>query len=840
MLSRIYRVFAVLMAFSIIFSATDVMKAQAMAVVEKEQVTLQAATSSPCSNLDVIFIVDQSDSMSRNDAIKNRKYAVEGMIDILVDLAMNQCPDSRHRIGVISFGAEERTRVDVELYDIDPGTATDARRIREELRPRVIADNLGSTYPEPAFVEAEKMFERNQVDEAEPRKKAIIFITDGLPCGKSGCEGSDYNANTIALRSLVDGRFSFASDLKSRESCLADVRKDYQNNTPPVEKTTACLESYPVSFESYGESTYLFTLLLHNSDEDYVPSAISQLDGMSQDYSGYVRKNQRQNQIPSSLREILSQLVGVRPSLLTGPSFAVNPYLNRMIVTAYKQSADVQFTLSYKDAEGTTHTIQGGQATGGFTLDPDNGYYQFGANETYTILNPYPGIWNMSTSNPSGLDVFYQPIQSDFRQTAPFSQIPQYDREPFFNEADPFNLEFTLFDDSNNGAVILQSDKALFAIDVQANVTDPDGKEITYPLKWDIDKKNFIAEQPLQVPLAGTYKISIVGKTRIHEGEPVVESANENQVFDKTLTLFSVDGEFSGLDVTPFEIVALSPVTGETKIGIHGTIMDGWPLPVSVFPVRVKITDENGNILPNPDSIFINQEDAITAQLTYLPKVEDGEEDEELEEAINTEIIILQPDPAVPGEFIGQFQNFGYEGSHILTLTVGVDKMEQGYWTYRREVKVEFSRDDCLMCRTSTYYGILGIIIATILTIIAYNIAIRTNKVSGSLILVDGSAPIAEFGLYNGTNFRKIKNRELDPYPQLALKYMKAQNIGKKRRTTKQRDEASGGLYSDEAQGIRVDCVSTNGRKFSVDLYPKTPTMYSDDTMAQMLFEPVE
>jgi hypothetical protein len=132
-------------------------------------------------------------------------------------------------------------------------------------------------------------------------------------------------------------------------------------------------------------------------------------------------------------------------------------------------------------------------------------------------------------------------------------------------------------------------------------------------------------------------------------------------------------------------------------------------------------------------------------------------------------------------------------------------------------------------------------IIVLILALIIYNIAIRTNKISGSLIFVDGSTTIAEFGLYSGTNIRRFKKRELDGYPQLMLKSMKAKNIGKKRRTTNQDGDVSGGSYFDDQQGIHIDCVSSDGRKFPVELHPKTPTSYSnEETFAQMIYEPIE
>ena len=222
MLKRSYRKILIFFFLFIILcvNSIEIEAVNASTITKKDQVFLQETSLSSCSNLDVIFIVDQSDSMSRNDPTENRKNAVIGMIDLLVDLAMNQCPDSHHRVGVISFGAKENSRVDIEMYDIDPVTASDARRIREDLRPRVMADNLGTTYPESAFIAAEKMFRQNELGDPEPRKRVVIFITDGLPCSPLQCEGADYNATTGSLVSLINDHFDFSDDLRVRENCL--------------------------------------------------------------------------------------------------------------------------------------------------------------------------------------------------------------------------------------------------------------------------------------------------------------------------------------------------------------------------------------------------------------------------------------------------------------------------------------------------------------------------------------------------------------------------------------------------------------------------------------------
>lgn len=836
---RAYRIFSLLLVFSLLMAflpAAQAAPAPQPPAVAAQTFSAQDFAQAACSNLDVIFIVDQSDSMSRNDATANRKYAVESMIDTLVDMAMNQCPETSHRLGVISFGGQDRTRVDVEMYEINPSTSAGARRIREELRPRVKADNLGTTYPEPAFEEAYRMFSRNELNDGAARKRVIIFITDGLPCAADRCEGTDYNATTASLRSLIDSRFSFASDLKKSEDCLAALRGDYPDTLPPAEKTTDCLEKNAVAPASYASSTYLFTMLLHNSDEDYVPSAVAQLESVSRAHAGELFKNQSENQIPTTLRKILYQLMGLRPSLLRGPDFAVNPYLNKMIVTAYKRSESVDFKLSYTDAAGQVHSIQGGQATPGFTLDPDNGYYKFGANETYTILNPYPGIWSMSTSNPSGLDVFYQPIEAAFRQTSPITQTPQYDREPFYNVDDPDYLEFTLFDDANGGAVVTQAEKALFAIDVKAVVTDPAGKQVEYTLPWNNPTQSFKTDQPLQVPLAGAYNLTITGTTRRHEGEPVVDTANETAVFDKPFTLFQVNTQFTGLDVTPVQLESLTPQAQQNAGSVHATLLSGWPLKVLPLQVRVHLVGEDGAPLTDSQALFTDPSHAMQAELVYEPETREGEADDQ-EGPETTAPAFLTPDPAVPGEFVASFPNFEHEGRHSLKITIDRSQMQSGYWPYRNQTTVEFTRTDCLFCRAGTYFVILGAIIALIAAFIAYQIAIRTNKVSGTLYFKDGAAVLAEFGLYNGTNFRTIRGRELDP--QLMLKRVTVKNTGKRKRNQLQ-DAVTGGYYGGESLGVTVDYVTHDGRHAQVNLDPGFAANYSEETIAQMVYEPAE
>ena len=72
-----------------------------------------------CYSLDVIFLIDQSDSMSGkgsgrpNDPTEQRVYAPRWAIDWLADNALDICPNAVHRIAVISYGGS--TGIDLKL-----------------------------------------------------------------------------------------------------------------------------------------------------------------------------------------------------------------------------------------------------------------------------------------------------------------------------------------------------------------------------------------------------------------------------------------------------------------------------------------------------------------------------------------------------------------------------------------------------------------------------------------------------------------------------------------------------------------------------------------------------
>jgi len=830
MLQKIFRYltsFFLVCNLMVTFSRASALSVPAIAAVHQ-----QAEQKLSCANLDVIFIVDQSDSMSRpgvgSDPLENRTNAIKAMIDLLVDLAVDQCPDSSYRVAVVSFGDKGKARVDLPLSNISPDDFKQGQELRAELVKKINADQLGQTYPLEGFEKAYRIFRDASKYGDEPRKKVILFLTDGIPCtgNNAACLGTgDPIAAANEVSNSVNNWFPFRPELLKAENCLAGLRTQYPDGNYPPEKVNQCLKDIPEDKRAayYDQSTYIYTILL-KSDLSYPAGLLEIFEKMSQDHAGrMVELKRNRSEIPSTMRQILSELEGVRPNLLNcGNPFAVNPYLKRLKVTAYNISPENKIVLSYVDAEGRSHQIQGGVGDSGFTLAEP--YYTYGVNERYVFEYPYPGQWQVSAENCEGVDIYIEPIAlNDFQNYQPNlpDELPEYDIPPYYSVDEPYYLEYQM---KAGNRIIEQAPQAIFAINAQVQVTAPNGQQYTIPMRYDPARKKFVATQPLQLPVEGTYKMVLTGTTKRHEGDIAVPpNQSDAQVFTSTYELFHFENEFKVFPVTPFVLQAVSPTPNARVYHVHQTILHGWSLKVSPLPVRVRLATRDGQPFSSWQEVFIDDNNAITAVLS----TESGQ---------TSQVITLQPDPNAPGEYIGEIPGFEVLGPQTLTYRVNMQTVARTYRPDRQILEVPIERADGLFHAKGFYIALFWLIIASIITLIVYNILIRTNKVTGSLIFVDGSEILAEFGLYNGTNFRVIKGKELAPYPQFSLKRMKVYNLSKKTRGGKT-DEL---LEPGEPQGVRVECVGMDGSRFTVDLYPKTPTVYSDQGVGMMIYEPVE
>lgn len=799
-----------------------------------------------CVNLDVIFIIDQSWSMSApgtaeaSDPLKQRKYAVDAMVDLLTNLALDQCSGTHHRLGVISFGTSPRVDLDLSFTDIAPSSQEQASILRDEfgIKQNIVAGELGQTNPLPAFDLARKMFRLAPEIGDGPRKKVVIFFTDGIPdcdnCPDNPLEGA------IQISNRVSAYFPFDSVLLNRESCLSELRETYSDDEdgPPDEKVNDCLDAHRVEESVYKESVYIWTVFLKPPGYAQYDSAyrdvINYYDSMSEEHGGDAIELSATslNDIPTEFRKIISALAGVRPVLLECGNFSVDPYLSEARLTVYKIDPEIQVTLSYFDVGGNRHEIVGGQASTPSAFIVKD-YYAFGANEAYILEFPYPGIWQLTADNCNGLDTYYEKVEIDttgYQSNIP-AVIPQYDLPPYYDENAPQYLQYEMRD-AQTGVVVQQADHPRFEVNVNATVLDPNGEENVYPMVWRDDEQKFISQNPLQVALSGPYEISIEGSTYVHEGNPSPVENNYEQVFALSRILFNqTDITFDVGLVAPFDFVVVEPVPGTTITNVHQTVSGGWPLKPELLPVRVKLVDRDGNVLSNPEDYL-----AITQSAFKASVVGNG---------IVSPEITLTPDPENPGFFQGEIPEFDVEGEQELTVRLVQQAVKSDARPDRSFVEASFSRKDSFFHNPTAYKIMLVALILFMIIWVIYYFATHNNKVSGNLVFKDGDTTIAEFNLNSGNNWRLIRSRELENFPQLMLKKIKVTNVGGKKR--KQQEDSSDEFLQESAfgggsqRGVRVLGTTDGGRKFSIDhLEPDLPTPYGDESFAQMIYEPLE
>ena len=801
--------------------------------------TSQADTTNEgCYSLDVVFLIDQSGSMSgyggvpASDPKDQRKYAVDAVIDQLSDIALDRCPDTEHRIAVISYGTD--AQIDLEFSNINPDSFDDAERIRELLKRDVSAKEMGQTHPQLAFELAAEIIDDLPLPESgEVRKKVIIFISDGIPYG-TGQNAIEY---VREMQTQISENFPFNTKLLNQEQCLDDLREHYGNlEDSPEESINACLKKCPDGQCDYQGSTYIWMILL-KSFQPYPQGLLDIYAAIAESHAGQlIELGQNRQEIPTTFRTILSDLAGVKAALLQCGKFAVNPYLRKATLNVYKLDEELSVTLSYVDVDGIKHEITQGESSTAQGYDLAE-YYTFGTNERYVLNYPYPGLWDLRADDCTGLDAYYEEVNvtAGYDYLVP-SELPQYDREPFYDAENPFYMEVQMLD--NSGRIIEQEDHQQFSVELVMTVTNPDGSESAYEMGWVPDGALFRATTPLEIPIPGTYSIDVVGTTYKHEGEPApLSSESYSEIFPVPFELFRLEGaEFGVFPVTPFQVEILSPQNGEDLGPVHGTLLqDGWswPLPINPIPVQARIIGEDGNpLLEDLGEVLEDPANALIAGI-----------------ASSTVEITLAPNSSAPGLYTGEIRGFEGEGTQRLVVTLSSEYTNR-FRPLVRSAEVQFTRIDPLLNQAQFYKTVLVAIIALVALRILVCILSSSNPVRGDLVFLDGTSQIAFYPLgvrrLCGKNKRVIKKKELRDYPQLGIRKIRIKNQRRSRDGRNREGDVDHGaeMFSvteatSSHPGIVITCwPAPKGRSFKVELAPNRQTPFGDISVIQVKFTP--
>ena len=712
-----------------------------------------------CYSLDVIFVIDQSGTMSdtnyATDPTLQRKTAVQAMIDWLGSNALDVCKEARHQVGVVSFGAE--ARIDLPLTMIAPDTMQELLALDKRIGEKIKADHIPGTEPLTAFQEISKMFKDGQISGGGIRKRVIILLTDGLIGSDNFTDNPPlgFVYPTQILVDYINDELPFDSALFTREQCVSFQIDAYGKlDNVPFENINRCYNENLVDENAYDKSTYLYIALM-NYGNAWPPEVKKLYKDVAESHAGDVFDvydaglNNRQ-EIPTYFSNVLSNLIGVPTGQVSCGGVAVNPYLEKAIFVFYKFSPDTRVSLRYIDANGETHQIIDGEMlSGGFDVLAHD---KNGTNERYIFNKPYPGIWFIESDQCSGngINAFYQysPINpGGFTLAIP--PLPKYDIPPYYDVTYPTYLKYQMVNDA--GEVINNSDQPIFGLNVNATVVNPSGESKNYLLQWNSQEQIFKATDPLQIPLPGIYRVSYAGITKVHDGDLSTKSEILSEVFDKEKVLFQhEDLEFTVEDVIPFAFT-VEPADEQVLPQIHGTILSGWPLPVVPVPVHVKVhgrisEDDNKDPEDVPtEQIILNPSKAFIAWIVSADK------------SMQSEPIFLKPDPNNPDAFIGEIP--WSDSLDKITLHVELQgELAKGYGPDFRKAESVFSRRDASpFYREGFYYFLLGLFIVFIILLIGRYIWMHTNPVGGTLIIFRDNTEVEIIGVHTGRRISKFK-----------------------------------------------------------------------------------
>lgn len=200
----------------------------------KYPITLEVKTryesSSESANVDVILIIDTSDSMNDNSRLANTKVAAKSFVNTFI--GPKGTNSTVHRVGIVTFGSSAK-----EVQGLS-GNSDTVNKAIDELTAS------GGTNTEAGFTQAEKL-----VDPKNSKNTYVIMMTDGVPTfhgtntegGGNYATMEDYNGAVQAAYELkqkvagiytvglLDGMTEGSANMDIARTLLASGNSDHQS-----------------------------------------------------------------------------------------------------------------------------------------------------------------------------------------------------------------------------------------------------------------------------------------------------------------------------------------------------------------------------------------------------------------------------------------------------------------------------------------------------------------------------------------------------------------------------------------------------------------------------------
>jgi hypothetical protein len=544
----------------------------------------QDGSESKCWPLDVVMVVDQShsmfdpiDSKTPSDPNGYRIIAAKEVLTELIKNRQERCSQAVHRFAFVEFGSTAIRSVPLTRIDLSP--ADDAKSWSEEMNKKIELAGQDQTqnYTDfnTGFNEIIKIYSDAEAipapDGYGPRRKIVIFITDGMPT----------TAETMA------------SEL------------NFQNY----------MRDFKSSFNNFWDDFHIWFVAL-NAGYPYLDIMTSGESTLRQDLSEISASHKGELQaltyneqaIPAFVSDIVSKEFGsTGVAISCNQKFYIDPYSQRAEFRFFRRKDETQtVTLSKLDENSgeAIYSLNAGKVTSasGVIRDMEMADYYVsdnGIEERYVIDNPLPGGWKFSilgmgeSDCQRSIEARKYSFLAEVKVPQSNAILPVVDAPPFFDSEE--NKFQVLLKNSNTGKPVTNFTE--YPINVTAvwklpsgSPKLPDGTDIIPLQLTAIDGGIWVSSVPVLTPELGVYTYSITGTA------PSGDKSTE-------INVFSVEGKFEAKKIESLVFNVVSPDSSMpaacNKFTQNGIEND--PLGVTI-----QVLDNAGNPV-STDDLFISE-----------------------------------------------------------------------------------------------------------------------------------------------------------------------------------------------------------------------------------------
>jgi hypothetical protein len=676
-----------------------------------------------CYALDIIFLIDQSNSMSgtatspANDKFDNRIEAYQIAVEWLAQNQFSMCQGAIHRVGVISFGGE--AEVDLEMKNI-PSDHSSWESIRASIKEALTKKRLGNTDHALAFSAAKEMLDRNPAPESSiPRKTAVVMLTDGMPCVPSrACDaGPQMKTYLNLMEQQVDKDFPFSEALLRREAAIRKQVEIYGDfNQIPEEVMSNLLAEYEIDdVKDLNESTYIYILAL-NDAYAYLDEVGGTFSSIAQKHGGaLIDLANNTSEIPLQFNEVLSRLAMIKIDKSSCGTFYVQPYLSGLTLNVYKSAEGIPITISYNG-----YSLEGGKGDDQyFGMDA---YETYGAtNENYKFISPKAGEWKIDATVCDELHVVYQTfVPDDIQMIEPHHALPLYDgSQGFYNPKMPFYLAYTIKDTAVFGKVAKMIADSDYPIQIAVDIVKPDKTVQSTSLHYDAATETWKSVDPIPVDQVGKFEVAIVSATAACVDPDQCQAGAPFEIFGEGISIGQA--MYAVNQVGHFGFSILEPEAA-AAIPLHGSLIKEKYTEQEI-PVKIQLQNDAGLPLSYKeifgDAGLANQ--AFEANLSLAGK--------------NFGPILLMVDQRDEKTLVGSFEinDLSLKGEGTIRVELTGDYLYEKYLANQTSQNVNFLRKDPLWRNPYVLIGIAALIGLILIGIIVWFIYHRSRPLSGYL-----------------------------------------------------------------------------------------------------------